>query len=456
MSAARPGRILGLLFAGVLLGALDIAIVGPALPAIQASFGVDARALAWVFNIYILFGLIGAPLLAKLSDRHGRRSVYVVCLAVFASGSLIVAAAPAFGVLLAGRAVQAFGAGGLLPVASAVIADTFPLERRGRALGLIGAVFGLAFVIGPILGGILLQFSWQWLFLVNPPLVVILIALGLKVLPTTTKPGSHRFDWLGALFLSITLAGLAWGVSGLEADAPLASLLSPRIWPLVALAAVAGLVFWRLETRAPDPVFHPELFRSTQLRIVGAIAAATGLVEASMVFLPSLSVRAFNVSPSAASFMLLPLVGALIVGSLASGQLLDRIGAKPVIQLGLAFTVLGLFLFALLPVAFWSFYLSGCLIGLGLAGLLGAPLRFVTLQEAGEGHRGAGQGLLTLFLSIGRMIGAAVIGGIVASSAVSELDGYRHALLYLAIVGSVGILVSLGLRRRIEETPRSA
>ena len=456
MGTASPGRILGVLFAGVLLGALDIAIVGPALPAIQASFDVDERALAWVFNIYILFGLIGAPLLAKLSDRHGRRLVYIVCLSVFATGSLIVASAPSFAMLLAGRAVQAFGAGGMLPVASAVVADTFPLERRGRALGLIGAVFGLAFVIGPILGGVLLQFSWQWLFLVNPPLVIVLIVAGVRSLPTTTKPGSRAFDWRGALCLSIALAGLAWGISGLDAAAPLASLLSTRIWPLVAVAAVAALVFWRLETRAPDPVFHPELFRSSQLRIVGALAAATGLVEASMVFLPSLSVRAFDVSPSAASFMLLPLVAALILGSLAAGQLLDRIGAKPVIQLGLGFNVMGLFLFALLPVALWSFYVAGCMIGLGLAGLLGAPLRFVTLQEAGEERRGAGQGLLTLFLSLGRMFGAAMIGGIVASSAVSELDGFRHALLYLGLVGSVGLLVSAGLRSGKTDAARRA
>src|SRR5690606_5785432 len=134
-------RALAVLFAAVLMGALDIAIVGPALPAIRRELGIDAAALSWVFNVYMIFYLLGAPLLARASDRQGRRSVFVQSVALFTAGSLVVAAAPTYGVLLAGRAIQAFGAGGLFPVASAVVADTFPEAQRGRALGMLGAVF---------------------------------------------------------------------------------------------------------------------------------------------------------------------------------------------------------------------------------------------------------------------------------------------------------------------------
>ena len=145
----RRNQLLLVLFIGVLMGALDIAIVGPALPAIQAYFGVGERAIAWIFAIYVLFNLVGTPLMAKLSDALGRRSIYVADVTLFALGSLLVAAAPNFGLLLVGRAVQGLGAGGIFPVASAVIGDTFPPEKRGSALGLIGAVFGLAFLVGP-------------------------------------------------------------------------------------------------------------------------------------------------------------------------------------------------------------------------------------------------------------------------------------------------------------------
>ncbi|HUQ52014.1 MAG TPA: MFS transporter, partial [Gammaproteobacteria bacterium] len=156
-----------MLFVGVLLGALDIAIVGPALPAIRDALAVEPRWLPAVFSIYVLLYVIGTPLLAKRSDRHGRRRVFVESLALFGAGSMIAAAAWSLPVLLTGRAIQAFGAAGLLPVAAAVIAETVPLERRGRTLGLIGAVFGVAFLLGPLLGGLLLRSSWRWLFLVN-------------------------------------------------------------------------------------------------------------------------------------------------------------------------------------------------------------------------------------------------------------------------------------------------
>ncbi|MFS8637341.1 MAG: MFS transporter, partial [Gemmatimonadota bacterium] len=163
--ARAQRRILGLLFLGVLMGALDIAIIGPALPALREAFGIDERAAAWTLTVFVLFNLIGTPIMAKLSDARGRRSVYALAVSIFAAGSLLVALSRTFPMLIAGRVVQGLGAGGIFPVATAVIGDVFPVERRGRALGLIGAVFGLAFLLGPIIGGVLLIFGWPFLFL---------------------------------------------------------------------------------------------------------------------------------------------------------------------------------------------------------------------------------------------------------------------------------------------------
>jgi len=449
------GRILGVLFTGVLLGALDIAIVGPALPAIQLSFGVNGRATAWVFSIYILFYIVGAPLMAKWSDRQGRRLVFVSCVGLFGLGSLVVAAAPAFAVVLVGRAVQAFGAGGIFPIASAVVAETFPEERRGRALGLLGAVFGIAFIIGPLLGGILLRYSWHWLFLINVPLAAIVSWGALKALPATGQAAPAPVDRRGALVLSVFLVVLAVGISSLDTSSWIASLSSPRVWPFLLIAIVAAPVFWLVEHRAEDPILHPALFRSGQLRIVGVIGVAAGLVEAGMVFLPQLSVQAFHVSPSVASFMLLPLVLTLLVGAPTAGRVLDRIGAKPVIQVGLLLTIAGLAGFGLLPANRVDFYGSGVAVGLGLSALLGAPLRYVVLQEAGERRRGAGQGLLTLFLSLGQLFGSTLVGAVVSSGS-NELAGYRDALLVLAVICAVAALTSVGLSRRRIAAPQTA
>jgi MFS family permease len=207
-------------------------------------------------------------------------------------------------------------------------------------------------------------------------------------------------------------------------------------------------LFWRAEKRAADPVLHPELFRSRQLKLAGAIAFAAGLVEASMVFLPKLAVVALGVNASASSFMMLPLVMTLTVGAPLAGAAIDRIGARVVVQLGLSLTIAGLALFGLLPLNTATFYTSGALVGFGLSGLLGAPLRYITLEAAGADRRGAGQGLLTLFLSVGQLVGAALIGGVVASTA-TELGGYRQALLAVAAGCVVALMLSAALRGRV-------
>jgi MFS family permease len=432
------------------MGALDIAIVGPALPAIGTAFGTDERGLAWVVSIFIMFNVVGAPLLAKLSDRLGRRGVYVSCVGLFVLGSIVVAAAPTFAVLLLGRAVQAFGAGGIFPVASAVIADVFPEEKRGRALGAIGAVFGVAFVLGPILGGVLLPFGWQWLFLINVPIGIVLIGLAWRTLPQTRKATSAPIDVAGAAILTAALSALALGLNRLEAI--WANDGGGAMFAIACLGAGVGLALLLVfvEKRAADPILPPALFRSRQLRVIGGIAVAAGLVEAGMVFLPAMAVAGLGVAASVASFMLLPLVGALIVGSPSAGYLLDRIGARPVIQLGLVVVTVGLLGYGLVPFTRWSFYVAGGLVGIGLASLLGAPLRYAALAEAGPGNRGVSQGLLTLSLSAGQLGGASLIGGI-ASASVDAVGGFQQAMVVLAACCGLALLLSRSLRPRIVE-----
>ena len=176
MDESKNRKIIGLLFVGVLMGALDISIVGPALPSIETSLKIPAQYLGWIFSIYVLMNLIGVSLFARLSDIHGRRKIYILALAIFGLGSLWVALSHQFSSLLVGRAIQGFGASGIFPVASALVGDLYPPEKRGRILGIIGAVFGLAFLMGPFIAGILLNFyTWNVLFLINIPISLIII-----------------------------------------------------------------------------------------------------------------------------------------------------------------------------------------------------------------------------------------------------------------------------------------
>jgi MFS family permease len=446
-STPSTGAILAVLFTGVLMGALDIAIVGPALPALRAEFGVDERTVAWALTIYVLFNLIGTPIMAKLSDRLGRKLVYTLDVALFAVGSLIVASAQSFDQLLVGRAVQAFGAGGIFPVASAVIGDALPPEKRGRALGMIGAVFGVAFLIGPLLAGALLGFGWRWLFLINLPIAAVLMVASWRVLPAARAATRAPFDWSGLLALTLTLVGLALALNNLDAAALATSVLSPQVWPWL-LAASAGLL-WTIaaERRAIDPIVKPAWFASGQIRLVAALAATAGLGEAAMVFLPDLAVAALGVTPQAATWMLLPIVLTLAIGAPVMGRLLDHTGPRPIIIAALVMLAAGCFALALLPTTRNLLLGAGVLVGLGLSGLLGAPLRYVLLNEVSALERGASQGLLSLFTSVGMMLSGVLIGGI-AASAGGGASGYREAFGLIGIVVVAMVVLSFALANR--------
>jgi EmrB/QacA subfamily drug resistance transporter len=443
-------NILLVLFVGVLMGALDIAIVGPALPTIRNAFGVDDRSIAWVFAIYVLFTLISVQLMAKLSDVFGRRSVYVLDVALFALGSLMVSLSPSFEMVLAGRAVQGLGAGGVFPVASAVIGDTFPPDKRGSALGLIGAVFGIAFLIGPVLAGVMLKFlPWQWLFIVNLPIALIVIIAAMRLLPSAGAIKQKSFDFVGIIVLSVGLAALAYGINQMDTK-QFASLLSMNVLPFLVIAVVSVPTLIYIERRAENPIIDMNLFRSRQVAVVSLVAGGAGFAESSIAFVPALLVAAFSVTNSDASFMLLPSVLAMAVGSPMAGKMLDKYGSRTVLLVGSGLTAAGMFVVTLASSGLVFFYAAAILIGLGLGALLGAPLRYVMLSEASAAQRAAAQGILTLNTSVGQLVGGALVGAVAASFG-GGISGYATAFLAVGIVMAVTVVLTLGLKGQADE-----
>lgn len=451
MENKQRNNILMVLFFGVLMGALDIAIVGPALPAIKKAFEVNERVLAWMFSIYVLFNLISTPLMAKLSDQFGRRSVYVVDITLFALGSLLVAVAPSFGFVLAGRAIQGFGAGGIFPVASAVIGDTFPPEKRGSALGLIGAVFGIAFIIGPIVGGLLLLASWQWLFIINLPIAAALIVLSLRILPATRPAKAGSFDWPGMLVLSIALAAFAQALNQIDSANVFASLVSFSVLPYLLVAIVLVPVLVQIEKRAANPILRLDLFQKRQMVLSYILSLGAGIGESGLVFMPLLAVAAFGLKNSEASFLLMPLVLAMAIISPVVGRLLDRYGSKLVVVAGTVVLVLGMLVLGTLAALGIGFFIfAGVLVGAGLACLLGAPIRYIMLNEAAPADRSVAQGIVALSTSIGQLIGSAMVGA-VAASAGGGVTGYGSAYITVGVISIVLIFAAVALKNRAAE-----
>ena len=457
MDEKKRNQLLLVLFLGVLMGALDIAIVAPALPSIQSFFKVGDRILAWTFTIYVLFNLISTPLMAKLSDTFGRRTIYTLDVSIFALGSLIVALSPAnmFAVLLFGRAMQGFGAGGIFPVASAVIGDTFPPEKRGGALGLIGAVFGLAFLVGPILGGIILTVtSWEWLFIINLPIALVVILMGWRLLPVTRPAKIRPFDWAGMLTLGVMLACLAFGLNQLDTKNFFGSLTSLGVWPFLLTGFVLLFVFPRIEKKAISPILNLRLFESRQTVLASLLSAGAGLGESGMVFIPALAVASLPtlINTHNASYLLMPVVLAMAIGSPLVGRLLDKFGSKVMVFGGTLLLAIGMLMLSnsTLISMLWGFIASAAVIGLGLSSLLGAPMRYIMLNEASAADRTSAQGLISLSTSVGQLTSSALVGAVAASMG-GGVKGYGTAYMVIGVIAAVMVVLTLGLKNRKEE-----
>lgn len=453
MRENRYGSLLGVLFLGVLMAAVDIAIVGPAFPAIRETFGVSDRAVSWVFTLYLLLNLVGTPVMAKLSDRWGRRPVYVADVLLFVLGSLLVALAPTFPLVLLGRAIQGFGSGGIFPVASAVIGDVFPPDRRGRALGMIGAVFGVAFLIGPVLAGLILKFfSWRMLFWGPLPFAFVLIPLAWRLLPGRTSRVTSPPDWAGLVFLTVFLVGLSVGINRMNTAHLRVSLRSPSVQGSLWASFLALPAFLWAEGQAPDPLIRPALLATRQLRLAEALTFGAGVIEGAMVFIPALLVAAFGVTESQASFLLLPLVTTLAFGSPFFGWLLDRWGSRRVILIGTGLIAVGMWGIGFRLSGLGSFYLAGGAVGLGLSALLGAPIRYIMLNEAPEEDRAAAQALVSLLTKIGQILSGALIGAVAASFG-GGVAGYRNAFRVLTFLAFLLFGLAWGLKGREAERP---
>jgi MFS family permease len=357
-----------------------------------------------------------------------------------------VALAPWFWAALLGRAVQGFGSGGIFPVAAATIGDIYPPQKRGGPLGLMGMVLGIAFIVGPIVAGVVLFLNWRWLFLINLPIGLAIAFFALRYLPTRRAAERKRFDWPGMTVIGIMLWSLAFGANRIDTSHFLPSLLGWGVLPFLILPFLFLPFLIFREERASWPVIAPSMFRTGQLRLSYALSFGSGFIQASMIFVPALVQEVMGTSASSASFLLLPLVLSMAVFAPIFGRLLGKIGARAVVNTGTVVLTAGFLLLALFARHGAVFILAMVLVGIGLAVMFGAPLRYVMLNEAEEKDRTTVQALGNLFSGTGQILSSALIGAIVASAG-GGLPGYRHAYETAGLVAFLLFLVSLGLRK---------
>jgi MFS family permease len=432
------------LFIGVFMSALDTAVIGPAIPALREAFDVDNREVGLVMTVFILCSLCSTALMASLSDRYGRRPIYLLSVAGFALGSLLIALSPRFWMIVASRAIQGLGAGGITPTASAVVGDSFPPAERGRALGLIGATYGMAFVLGPPLAGLLLVvLNWRWIFLVNLPIAAVVLALGRRRLPAR-RPAENlpALDLAGIGVTFLLLICLVLGITRI-AD----GWWRFELWPgFLAAAAVLAPVLIAVEKRAAQPMIPLALFTNRRLATAYVLAVGGGFGMGSIIFLTSIATVGFGVTSQHAGFVLLPLVIASMLGSAGSGQLLNRVGARGLLLAGFALLGVGYGACAITAHGLPFFLAASMPVGLGLGVVVGGALRSIAIDEAPVQLRATAQGLINIFNAVGTLAAAAAISAIADFNGGGS-SGFSSAYVVVAIVLLSMLTVTWRLRR---------
>ena len=441
--------ILILFLIGVFMGSLDTGIIGPVLPSIEHAFNLTSRESSWIFTLFVITFMIGSPIMAKFSDFYGRKKIFILDVLLFAVGSFLIAFSFNIESIFLGRIIQGFGCGGLFPVAGAFVGDAFPLNERGRALGILGSVFGISAIGGPLVGAALIPFGWNWCFTINIPISVFLILLAWKILPGSENERKLKIDYLGIVILSLLAVFLAYGLNQIDSSNFTQSLLSMNVAPFLILFIALIPIFVKIEKMAEESIVPIHMLKNREISIACIETLCYGLIYSSVIFVPSLVILSMGLNDQIASLMLIPILGANAVAAPILGRILDSVGSRMIMAAGTLMLSIGLTVIAMHPNNFMLFIIAGCVIGVGMVTIIGAPLRYIVLSEAKPTERGAGQAIVNMLSSAGQLIGGALIGGIIASF--SGILGYKVSLILAAIVAFIAFLFTLKLKSRDEQ-----
>jgi EmrB/QacA subfamily drug resistance transporter len=393
------------------LASLDQNIVATALPGIVSELGGLAH-LSWVVTAFLVASTATTPLYGKLSDFYGRRALFFVAVGVFLAGSALCGLSQNMQQLIAFRAVQGLGAGGLITLAQTTVGDLLAPRERGRYQGLFTAVFAVCSVAGPLLGGFITDaLSWRWIFYINIPIGAVALALIASVLRKPNQVIHHRIDFAGA---ALMVGGTVFAILVLTLDSSRDAWTRP--WPWAEAAAVVvcyGLLVWR-ERHAAEPILPPRLFRD-RVFVVGATVMGLTAVAlfGAVIFLPLFFQLVLGAAASKAGLMLSPLMGGVIVASVVGGRLLSRTGRYKFLPVtGLLVACVAFLLLAWLALSQASVVpLELSLVGLGLGLGLVMPNLTTAIQNAvPQQDLGVATSAASFFRSLGGALGVALSG----------------------------------------------
>jgi len=409
------------LMTGLLLAALDQTIVATALPTIVGELG-GLEHYSWVVTAYLLTSTVSTPLYGKISDLYGRKAVFQTAILIFLAGSLLAGLAQTMVQLVLCRGIQGAGAGGLMAMTFAVVGDVVAPRERGRYTGYLGSVFAFASVVGPLLGGFIVDHvSWRWVFLINLPVGAMALVVTSSVLKPPLMRRAHRIDVEGAVLLvtavSCLVLALVWGGT----EYPWGSLV---IIGLGLAGVVLTLAFVAWESRVPEPTLPLRLFGNRIFSVTAGLGFLIGCgMFGGIIFLPLFLQIVTGASATNSGLLMLPLMGGLMTASITSGRIISRTGRYKVWPVtGMAVAAAGMFLLSLMGPDTTRLESSFCMLVLGLGiGMVMQVLVLAVQNAVAYADLGVATAAATFFRSMGGLFGVAVFGAILNTRMAEEL-----------------------------------
>lgn len=430
--------IMAVYLLGIFMGAIDTGIVTPARTVIQNFLGVDDKTGIWMITMYTLAYAASIPIMGKLADKYGRKYIYIISISLFGLGSLFCGLSQSFGsfgILLAARAVQAIGGGGIVPIATAEFGTTFPKEKRGMALGLVGGVYGIANIFGSSAGSLILDIfgtnNWQYIFYINVPITIFIVVAGLISLPNTKIEKVKKTDYAGITILTVMVLSLLYGLKNIDFFEFTDTITKTNVYPFLILFAVLLPVFIFAEKKAEDPVMNLSFFQNGRIIITLILSFATGFVLMGMIFVPQFSENALKVASGDGGYFVIILGLFAGVGAPISGKLIDKYGVRLVLGFGFLISALGAMYLVLVTTNYPNIVnviVSLILVGLGIGFTMGTPLNYMMLDNTKKEEANSALAAVSLIRSVGTAIAPAIMIGFI-SHAGMNLQGNVMALL---------------------------